>query len=223
MLVVIGVITMLAGLLVPALRQARASARSLSCFSNVRQIAVAHTSYTLDNGRIHPPGNQNWLELIEQYHDGDEARFCPSTVGRGGAAGSDKVGGVRDDWFRGDANEGGSYGANIWVHSTQAGSSVITQHFRRVSEVEQPTLVPVLADSIWHNGAPKDSDTVCSQEPGGSLPAGDMNRMLIRRHFAQVNVGFYDGSAKHVALTRLWSLKWNSTFSIREIVGIPWL
>lgn len=53
LLVVIAVIAILAGLLLPALHQAKEEARGLQCRSNLRQLTLAWRMYTEDNeGRL---------------------------------------------------------------------------------------------------------------------------------------------------------------------------
>jgi prepilin-type N-terminal cleavage/methylation domain-containing protein len=60
LLVVIAIIAILAGLLLPALGRAKESSRSVVCLSNLRQIALASTTYSLDfNGNV--PSFLNWL------------------------------------------------------------------------------------------------------------------------------------------------------------------
>lgn len=49
LLVVISIIALLVGILLPALGAARATAKSIVCLSNCRQIGMASTTYTVDN------------------------------------------------------------------------------------------------------------------------------------------------------------------------------
>ena len=63
LLVVISIIALLIGILLPALSSARESARRSIGLSNVRQIAIASTAYSVDNKDTMPdatPGNAAW-------------------------------------------------------------------------------------------------------------------------------------------------------------------
>ena len=60
LLVVIAIIAILAALLLPAVSRSKETARSISCISNLRQLALATSAYTLDaNGRV--PMFRLWL------------------------------------------------------------------------------------------------------------------------------------------------------------------
>ena len=49
LLVVISIIALLMGMLVPSLRLARASARSVVCKSNIRQLHIANSNYAVQH------------------------------------------------------------------------------------------------------------------------------------------------------------------------------
>ncbi len=60
LLVTVAIIAILASLLMPALARAKESGRTVSCLNNLRQIAVASVTYSMDfNG--HLPSFRNWL------------------------------------------------------------------------------------------------------------------------------------------------------------------
>src|ERR1041385_8740773 len=60
LLVVIAILAILAALLLPALSRAKESARKVSCLNNLRQIAVASLTYSMDE-QGHLPWFRDWL------------------------------------------------------------------------------------------------------------------------------------------------------------------
>ena len=63
LLVVMGIISLLAGMLLPVLQKARESARSVNCMNNEKQIYLALTMYTDDHGGTLPNGSALLLPM----------------------------------------------------------------------------------------------------------------------------------------------------------------
>jgi len=70
-LVVVGIITMLIALLLPALDRAKAEAMQVQCMSNQRQVGIALLGYTNQwNGYLFPPDmGAAATDLAPKYHD----------------------------------------------------------------------------------------------------------------------------------------------------------
>lgn len=88
LLVVISIIALLISILLPALSAARAAGRQIACASNVRQIIIAHTNYTVDSDGYLVPmitappsvlGYNDWSGILtfKRYVDSAEVFACP--------------------------------------------------------------------------------------------------------------------------------------------------
>ena len=90
LLVVISIIALLIGILLPSLASAREVARSISCASQMRQLAFSAELYAQDNKDYYPPrggirfapdpdpDNSRWPSLFVRYFDLPGLMVCPS-------------------------------------------------------------------------------------------------------------------------------------------------
>lgn len=93
LLVVIAIIAILAGLLLPALAQAKAKGQGIKCVNNQKQITLALKLYSTENDdqittAWHFNPNKTWGTIIQPYLASRSIIWCPS--------GLDRPGGNRD-------------------------------------------------------------------------------------------------------------------------------
>ncbi len=82
LLVVVSIIAVLISLILPAMQQARESAKHVICLSNQKHLAFATLTYLEDHDGVAPPAarsnGQSWCDLMIERVDGNENAFlCP--------------------------------------------------------------------------------------------------------------------------------------------------
>lgn len=81
LLVVIGIISILASLLMPALVHAKQQANRVKCLNHIRQINLALTLYADDHQGQFPPRRRRpdvWMAKLQPYYVDSKLLLCPS-------------------------------------------------------------------------------------------------------------------------------------------------
>ena len=80
LLVSVGLVSVLLTLLMPVVGKTRASAQSVYCLSQLRQIAAGLTQYAADNDKRLPDPfmlQTSWEQLLRRYVTSPDAFHCP--------------------------------------------------------------------------------------------------------------------------------------------------
>src|SRR5262245_45723873 len=163
MLVVIGIIAVLAALLLPALRKAKAHVQCTACLNHLKQLQVAWEVYAADNGDALVPnkddddGTGNWASLPGSWVLGNACLDLTTTNIETGALFSyvrstaiyrcptDKSIVISDPGLLRTR----SYGLQMWLNGTQEGQFYLRRQTRS-SQIPKPSKVFAFLDvSEW--------------------------------------------------------------------------
>ena len=178
LLVVIAIIAILAAILFPVFAQAREKARGISCVSNVKQITVGHLMYAqdYDEGLIGYYAAQDRKVLLYPYIKQGKNNADRSSI----------------DIWRCASNAqptlGASYGFNVntnWAFLSEFGT--VSETVLMSDSGLNDKKAPVAATHLW---------------PPSRLGSGGGESRPVARHTEFVSVGFLDGHAKAMKMTR---------------------
>ena len=242
LMVLIGLVSMLASLMLPVLGKMRAAARSAVCTSNLHAMGQAWTMYTSENhGRLmhyvwQTPStpdsawNGYWLGVIENNAGvRGEALLCPSASEVSTNALARGYGSATTAWtgrftssgtgicFNANTYRNSSYGYNRYL--TAGGGFGPDGQATLAAAIENLADVPMFFDCAFADVRPPNGTQVAPVEPppdlrGATLRPGQPEhwKLLLARHGRGINVSMGDGHVRWVQLEDLYSMTWKSNW-----------
>lgn len=213
LLVVISVVAVLVALLLPALGRARESAVAGMCGSNIRQLTIANTAYSADNGQRYVPASADFLQNLDRWHgkrdfawqafdhergplwsyfESQELKRCPAFDD--------------EDFELGFESGNGGYGYNrvyVGVDTLDAVEALTSELASKADWFGSPAQTVMFTDSAFTQPAPTRLIEYSFAEPpkfGGT----DADPSIHFRHRGAANVAWLDGhvTAETLGFTR---------------------
>ena len=201
LLVVIAIIAILAGMLLPALNNAREKGRAANCVSNVKQISGAALQYSQDNEDYFIPngqfGNPYYYArtlVIGKYLAGDESKMenanqplagvfkCPSMTKEIDPANAGQ--GCRFDRSTYHMLKGTAYGQTVIARNKTCDGIAGNVRLLKYTIIKSPSVFFVYADTFANNAA--------------NLNVYDPARVNFERHKNTASMSYADGHVKQI-------------------------
>jgi len=226
LLVVISIIALLLAILLPSLRKARLTSRSVVCQAHLKTWADAFVMYTNEYDNYFPSampgsgGTLGWWTIALKPYYGNEMKtwFCPLATKPYTQNGQDPYAAwVVATSQTGELRPGdyGSYGINAWVYNRSGQYKDFSEaHAWKNTFAKMPNSVPIFGDCMWRGGFPEDDDTPQDAESVRFVDDNESMRYFnMNRHSGATNLVFMDFSVRKVLLKQLWRLKWSRNFN----------
>ena len=215
LLVVIAIIAILAAMLLPALQQARETAKRIKCAANVKQVGTCFFTYSMDFGGMAPAHMYttfqggttkiNWIDLmrnINGYIPADKVKSGTPTPGSILACPSGLELKQIDDIST-------HIGINSQMNAPRAGGGYYTAYkdrathgagkkawscdalkaYVKVETIDRPSQIAQVGDAAQH-------------QYRMAIRFLDNNTIDAYRHNGGINVGFWDGHVEHALMTK---------------------
>ncbi len=173
LLLVIAIIGILAGLLLPALANAKGKAWATACSNNLKQIGLATVMYADANEDSLPRSShtgQSWVGALQPYCGGTNLWRCP-----------------RDP----HPTRLYSYAINDFLLPPNA-SSVVSNDYSRLTAIPDPSETFFMAEAAASH-AGSDHFHFAVPDDGDYSPAGFAGAVDVKRHQNSANYLFVDG------------------------------